>query len=147
VREEWSAGVELFVDAARKDGSTRDMQSFSFKYSRFVGQHLYLTGQVQSAYQGGAGAFSVGLFGAGGLWRSGEGLLAGAEFLAGAAGGGGVDTGSGAVIKPMAFVGWELSPATSLRLGAGWIKAPNGELSSAVLDLSVVFAFDVPGRP
>jgi hypothetical protein len=147
VREEWSAGVELFVDAARKDGSTRDMQSFSFKYSRFVGQHLYLTGQVQSAYQGGAGAFSVGLFGAGGLWRSGEGLLAGAEFLAGAAGGGGVDTGGGAVVKPMAFVGWELSPATSLRLGAGWIKAPNGELDSAVLDLSVVFAFDVPGRP
>ena len=147
VRQEWSAGAEMFFDAARKDGSSRDLQSLSFKYSRFVGEHLYLSGQVQSAYPGGAGAFSVGLFGVGGLWRSGQGLLAGAEFLAGAAGGGGVDTGSGAVLKPMAFVGWELTPATSLRLGAGWIKAPNGELSSAVLDLSVVFAFDVPGRP
>ncbi len=147
VRQEWSAGAEMFFDAARKDGSSRDLQSVSFKYSRFVGQTLYLSGQVQSAYQGGAGAFSVGLFGVGGLWRSGEGLLAGAEFLAGAAGGGGVDTGSGAVIKPMAFVGWEFTPATSLRLGGGWIKAPNGELSSAALDLSVVFAFDVPGRP
>ena len=47
----------------------------------------------------------------------------------------------------MAYVGWELSPAASLRLGAGWIEAPNGQLSSPVLDLSVVFAFDVPGRP
>jgi hypothetical protein len=147
VRQEWSVGAEMFFDAARKDGSERDMQSVSFKYSRFVGQNLYLSGQVQSAYQGGAGGFTVGLFGVGGLWRSGEGLLAGAEFLAGAAGGGGVDTGSGAVLKPMAFVGWELTKATSLRLGAGWIKAPNGELSSPVLDLSVVFAFDVPGRP
>jgi hypothetical protein len=147
VRQEWSAGAEMFFDAARKNGSERDMQSVSFKYSRFVGPTMYLTGQVQSAYQGGAGGFTVGLFGVGGLWRSGEGLLAGAEFLAGAAGGGGVDTGSGAVIKPMAYVGWELTPATSLRLGAGWIEAPNGQLSSPVLDLSVVFAFDVPGRP
>ncbi len=147
VRQEWSAGAEIFFDAARKDGSGRDMQSVSFKYSRFIGPALYLTGQVQSAYQGGAGGFSVGLFGVGGLWRSGAGLLAGAEFLAGAAGGGGVDTGSGAVIKPMGYVGWELSPAASLRLGAGWIEAPNGQLSSPVLDLSVVFAFDVPGRP
>ncbi len=147
VRQEWSAGAEMFFDAARKDGSERDMQSVSFKYSRFMGDTLYLSGQVQSAYQGGAGGFTVGLFGVGALWRSGEGLLAGAEFLAGAAGGGGVDTGSGAVVKPMAFVGWELTKATSLRLGAGWIKAPNGELSSPALDLSVVFAFDVPGRP
>jgi hypothetical protein len=147
VRQEWSAGAEMFFDAARKDGSERDMQNLSFKYSRFLGPHLYLTGQVQSAYQGGAGGFSVGLFGIGGQWRSGTGWLAGAEFLAGAAGGGGVDTGSGAVVKPMAYAGWELTPATSLRLGAGWIKAPNGELSSPVLDLSVVFAFDVPGRP
>jgi hypothetical protein len=147
VRQEWSAGAEMFFDAARKDGSERDMQSVNFKYTRFVGENLYLTGQVQSAYQGGAGGFSVGLFGIGGLWRSGDGLLAGAEMLAGAAGGGGVDTGSGAVIKPMAYAGWELTPATSLRLGAGWIKAPNGQLSSPVLDLSVVFAFDVPGRP
>lgn len=147
VRQEWSAGAESFVDAARKDGSARDLQSVSFKYSRFVGDTVYLSGQVQSAYQGGAGAFSVGLFGIGALWRSGEGLLAGAEFLAGAAGGGGVDTGSGAVFKPMVFAGWELTKASSLRLGGGWIKAPNGELSSAVVDVSVVFAFDVPGRP
>ena len=147
VRQEWSAGAEMFFDAARKNGSERDMQSVSFKYSRFVGNILYLSGQVQSAYQGGAGGFTVGLFGIGGLWRSGDGLLAGAELLAGKAGGGGVDTGSGAVVKPMAYVGWELSPAASLRLGAGWIDAPNGQLSSPVLDLSVVFAFDVPGRP
>lgn len=147
VRQEWSAGVETFLDAARKDGSSRDLQSVSLKFSRFVGGHLYLSGQVQSAYQGGAGAFSVGLFGIGGQWRSGDGWLAGTEFLAGAAGGGGVDTGSGAVVKPMGYVGWEITPATSLRLGAGWIKSLNGELSSAAIDLSVVVAFDVPGRP
>lgn len=147
VREEWSAGVELYVDAARKDGSSGSMQNATFKYTRFLGETMYLTGQVQSAYQGDAGAYSVGLFGVGGLWRFEPGLLAGAEMLAGAAGGGGVDTGSGAIVKPMAYVGAQLSPPLSLRLGAGWVKAVNGELSSPAIDLTLVFAFDVAGRP
>ena len=147
VREEWGAGVETLQDAARKAGPSQSLQSLSFKYTRFLGDSLYLTGQVQSAYAGDAGAFTVGLFGAGAQWRFGQGLLAGAELLAGAAGGGGVDTGSGAIVKPMAYVGVELSPALSLRLGAGRAKAINGGLDSPVLDLSMVFAFGVSGRP
>jgi hypothetical protein len=102
---------------------------------------------VQSAYQGGAGAYTAGLFGVGGQWRFEPGLLAGAELLAGAAGGGGVDTGGGAIVKPMAYVGAQLTKPLSLRLGAGWIKAFNGELSSPVVDLTLTFAFDVAGRP
>jgi hypothetical protein len=144
VRQEWSAGVELFSDAARKAGPSQSLQSVSFKYSRFIGETMYVTGQVQSAYQGNAGAFSVGLFGVGAQWRQ-DGWLAGAELLAGAAGGGGVDTGGGAIVKPMGYVGLALTPATSLRLGGGWVKAVNGELSSPVLDLSVTYAFGVPG--
>jgi hypothetical protein len=147
VRQEWTAGVELYTDAARKDGSSASMQNVSFKYSRFVGDTLYLSGQVQSAYQGGAGAYTAGLFGVGGQWRFEPGLLAGAELLAGAAGGGGVDTGGGAIVKPMAYVGVQLGKPLSLRLGAGWIKAFNGELSSPVVDLTLSFAFDVAGRP
>jgi hypothetical protein len=147
VRQEWSAGVEMYTDAARKDGSSQSMQNLSFKYTRFVGETLYLTGQVQSAYQGNAGAYTAGLFGVGGQWRFEPGLLAAAEMLAGAAGGGGVDTGGGAIVKPMGYIGAQLTKPLSLRLGAGWIKAVNGELSSPVVDLTLTFAFDVAGRP
>ena len=147
VRQEWSAGVEMYTDAARKNGTSASMQNVSFKYNRFVGPTMYLSGQVQSAYQGDAGAYTAGFFGAGGQWRFEPGVLAGAEMLVGAAGGGGVDTGGGAVFKPMAYVGARLSEPLSLRLGAGWIKAFNGELSSPVVDLTLTFAFDVAGRP
>jgi hypothetical protein len=147
VRQEWSAGVEMYADAARKGGNSANMQNLSFKYSRFIGEAVYFTAQVQSAYAGGAGAYSVGLFGVGAQKRFGDGWLAGAEMLAGAAGGGGVDTGSGAIVKPMLYGGLELTPSTSLRLGVGWVKALNGELNSAVVDVAVVFAFGVPGRP
>lgn len=147
VREEWSAGVETYLDAARKGGAAQSLQSLSFKYTRFLGDTLYLSGQVQSAYAGDAGAFMAGLLGAGGQWHPGQGWLIGAELLAGAAGGGGVDTGSGAIFKPMAYVGAELTPALSLRLGGGWVRAVNGGLDSPVLDLTLVYAFAVAGRP
>jgi hypothetical protein len=146
VRQEWSAGVEYVRDAARKAAAAQDMQQVSLRFTRFVGEHAYLNGQVQSAYAGGAGAFSVGLFGVGAQWPLGSGWLAGAELAAGAAGGGGVDTGSGAVIKPMAYLGWRISPLWSLRLGGGWLKAVYGPLSSPVADLTLALTFDVAGR-
>jgi hypothetical protein len=145
VRQEWSAGVEFVRDAARKAGPAQSMQQVSFKYTRYLGDVLYVNGQVQSAYGGEAGAFSVGLFGVGALWQPLPALQLGAELAVGAAGGGGVDTGGGAVVKPLLQAGWVLGPSAALRLGAGWLKAIDGPLSSAVAELSFVYRFDSAG--
>lgn len=146
-REEWAGGVETYRLAARKLGPAQSLQNLTFKFNRFVSESFYLTGQVHSAYTGDAGAFSVGLVGAGAQWRIGERLLIGAELLAGAAGGGGVATGSGAVVQPMGYVGVDLTRSMSLRLGAGKVKAADGPLDSTVLDLTLVFSFGVASRP
>jgi hypothetical protein len=66
-------------------------------------------------------------------------------MLAGAAGGGGVDTGNGAVLKPMVYVGYDIGPSMYLRAGAGRIVADAG-LDSNVFELSLVFAYSVDGR-
>ncbi len=105
VRQEWSAGVEMYTDAARKDGSSRSMQNVSFKYSRFIGEHAVphrpgakrLPGRRRRLHRRAVRRRRAMALRAR--------LLAGAEMLAGAAGGGGVDTGSGAIVKPMAYVG------------------------------------------
>jgi hypothetical protein len=145
VREEWSAGVEYVHDVARKAGPAQSMQQVSFKYTRFVGDVLYLNGQVQSAYAGDAGAFSAGLFGVGALWQPLPALQLAAEVAIGAAGGGGVDTGGGAVVKPLLQAGLALGPSLALRLGAGWLKAIDGPLSSPLAELSLVYRFDTAG--
>ncbi len=145
VRQDWSIGVEQVFNAARTNGPAKNLQQVSLRYTRFVGEPFYLSGQVQSAYGGDAGAFSVGLFAAGAQWRPAPPLELGAEFAFGAAGGGGVATGGGFVVKPMAFVGVELSPHWSLRRGGGWFKAVNGDLASGVADLTLVYRFDVAG--
>jgi hypothetical protein len=146
-REEWAGGVETYHLAARKQGPPQSLQNVTLKFNRFVGDTVYLSGQVHSAYAGDAGAFSVGLVGAGAQWRIGEMWLVGAELLGGAAGGGGVATGSGAIVQPMAYVGVELSPSLYLRLGGGQVKAINGPLDSHVADLTLVFSFGVASRP
>ena len=146
-RQEWTAGVETYRLAARKLGPPASLQNVSFKLNRFVGETLYLSGQVHSAYAGGAGAFSVGLVGLGARGRLGDRFLVGAELLAGAAGGGGVATGGGAVWQPMAYVGVDLTPALSLRLSAGQVKATNGPLNTMAMDLALAFSFGVASRP
>ena len=146
-RQELTGGVETYRLAARKVGPPQDLQNVVFKLNRFVGDWVYLTGQVHSAYAGGAGAFSVGLVGAGAQAQLGERVKVGAEMLVGAAGGGGIATGGGAIVQPMAYVGLDLTRSLSLRLSGGRVKAFNGPLDSTVLDLSLVFDFGVASRP
>ncbi|MEO8122842.1 MAG: hypothetical protein ABI633_02225 [Burkholderiales bacterium] len=146
-REEFIGGVETYHLAARKKGPPQTLDNVTFKFNRFVSDSFYLTGQVHSAYAGDAGGFSVGLIGVGAQQMLGDHVLVGAELLAGAAGGGGVDTGNGAIVQPMAYVGVNLSRSLSLRLGAGRIKSGGGGLDSNVLDLTLAFSFGVASRP
>ncbi len=144
-RMEWVGGIEHY-SAARRDGSTRGLQAVSLRINRFLGPALYLSGQAHSAYAGGAGGYSVGLLGAGWQARLGERWHWGAEALIGAAGGGGVDTGGGALVQPMAYLGYALQPGVSLRLGAGRIRSLRGPLDGRVLELSMAFSFGVTDR-
>jgi len=74
------------------------------------------------------------------------GMSVGAEALAGAAGGGGIDTQGGAITQPMLFVAQNLSEGQRLRLGAGRVASRKGQLDSTVFDVSLSFAFGLPRR-
>jgi hypothetical protein len=144
--QEFAGGIETWQDVVRQVGPPRSLQNISFKFNRYLGETLYLSAQVQSAYGGGAGAFAVGLLGAGAQWRVHPHLRVGAELLAGAAGGGGVDSGSGAVFKPMAYVGVDVGAPAYLRFGVGRIRSLNGPLDSNVFEMSLVFPYGVEAR-
>lgn len=112
-----------------------------------MAQGLYLTGQALSALGGGAGGYSVGLFGIG--WES-PAVLAklrfGVEMLAGAAGGGGVDSSGGGIMQPMANASYPISSNWQVKAGAGMVKSFKGELDSPVFDLSLGYRFSLPRR-
>jgi len=140
-RTEFSGGVEHF-NALRKDGSTRGLTADALKVSRYLTSNLYFTGQVHSAMVGGAGGYSAAVLGAG--WRQpiGDRLHVGAELLGGASGGGGVDS-HGMIVQPMAYVGYQLTPSLALRVGAGAVRSVRGNLSSPLVDVSLVVSYGV----
>jgi hypothetical protein len=140
-------GTEHYFGAARTGGAKHDLDALTFRINHYLSDQIYLSGQAHSATLGNAGGFSVGLLGAG--FRSKNlpyGLTAGAELLAGAAGGGNVDTSGGVVIQPMAYIGMNLTDSVGVRLQAGHIKSLKGKLNSNILEISANFAFGTTHR-
>lgn len=144
---DWSASLQHVIHAQRKDGRQLDLDTVGIKVKRQLGAQFYLTGQAHSAFAGQAGAYSLGLAGAG--WQTelgGPTWRLGAELLAGAAGGGGVDTQGGAVAQGMVMLSRRLGARSELQIGAGRVRSLRGGLSSPVLDLSWVQSFGVGQR-
>lgn len=146
---DWSASLQHVAHAQRKDGSTESLDTMGFKANYWQSPHWYLTGQAHSAFAGHAGAYSVGLFGAGWTHRPLDQYWAqpfslGAEVLVGAAGGGGVNTRGGAIAQGLVSLGYQFSRRSQLQIGVGQVKSikPNG-LSSPVLDVSWTFSLGV----
>jgi hypothetical protein len=145
-RNEWSATLQHNLRAQRNDGSVASLDTVGIKLNRFVDDHVYLSAQAHSAYAGGAGAYAIGLLGAGLATAPGSTVRFGAELLLGAAGGGGVATGSGAIAQSIAWAGWSVAPESQMRLGVGAVKAIRGDLRSGVLEISWTRALGLGGR-
>jgi hypothetical protein len=140
-------GVQQSVlDAARKDGSHQTLGLIGLKLEKFLTDAVYLTGQAHGAYTGDAGGYAVGLVGAG--WeiplREDGRLSFNVELAAGAAGGGGVDVGGGAIVQPQLGLTWRLNHQLAARLEAGRVKALEGELDSNVIGVGLAYEFSRP---
>jgi hypothetical protein len=145
-RMEWVAGLSRYRAPRKPNGAERDVHLAGLRVNREMSPGFYLAGQVQSAVGGEAGGYTVGLVGAG-LRRSfGERWHAGVELLGGAAGGGGVDAAGGALVQPMAYVGYDIAPGLAVRIGAGHVQSLRGDLSSNVIEAALAFSFGVASR-
>ena len=146
---EWTAGVQRMQRAARRDGRRGPVDLVTGKLDRSLGPSLYLSAQAHSAFGGDAGAFSTGLLGLG--WATpaaGRAWRVGAEVLAGAAGGAGLDTGGGAIGQALAWASLAVGPRSHLRAGYGRVRAlqSGAGLDSPLLELSLSHRFGL-GAP
>lgn len=146
VRAEWTAALQHHTRVPRKDGRIGSLDTIGLKLTRELGEHVYATGQAHSAFGGGAGAYSVGLVGLGVATRPDSPWRFGAELLAGAAGGGGVQTGGGALYQALAWAGLASAGGSEWRVGVGAARARRGGSTSPVIELSWTRAFGLAGR-
>jgi hypothetical protein len=119
-----------------------EVGNLGFQFDYFMNPEWYLTGQGLGAYTGKAGAYMTGQLGVGTHRALGRNTFVEVEALAGAAGGGGLRTGGGLVYQLNANLGWQVNDHTAVLLGAGEIKAANGNLRAHVAGLSVAYRFN-----
>jgi hypothetical protein len=135
-RTEWVGVLQHHGAVPRTDGSRRGLQTIGLKLERYLGRSLYISGQAHSAFAGRAGAFSVGLVGAGLSTAATLPWRLGAEVLVGAAGGGGVQTGGGALAQAVLWAGLSTAERSEWRIGVGQAKPLRGQAPSAVAEIA-----------
>jgi hypothetical protein len=127
-----------------KNRPDESVSHLAVSMSREFSPRVYGTAQAGSAAVGSAGAYSFGLFG---LGVQSDPLLAGklrfgAEWLVGAAGGGGVKVGGGAVTQAEVWAQWLLAERLRLRAGVGQFRTLRSSDQSAPLNhLQISYAF------
>lgn len=134
---------DLYLNAARDGGFNQNMHQISLQINFFLNKYLYATGQTSFANFGDAGAYAEGIVGLGTQTNSffNNTTSVFAQILGGAAGGGGISTGQGLIIKPSIGVDHKLTDNLNLRAGVGYVKARGGNLSSTYLNLGVSYRF------
>lgn len=147
----WDLSWQHVLHAARKSGGDAALDVIGLKFNRYFSPHIYLSAQAYTAFAGHAGGYQAGLIGGGWVMpldgtQNTARWQAGAELLAGAAGGGGIDTQGGAITQALAWLGWRATRNGELKLGVGGLHAVRGGLSSPVLDLTWSQSFGLAGR-
>jgi len=132
---------QWYFNAQRKTGPSRDMNLMGGKIDWMGGDWWYLTGQGLSAYEGGAGGYSEGHWGAGIISPSWKNWQLYGEILIGAGGGGGVDSGSALLYKPSIGLEYNLNRNFSLQTGIGKVISNYGNLDANIIDASLVWRF------
>ncbi len=134
---------DLYFDANRDGGFSQDMHQISFQVNFFFNKYIYGTGQTSFANFGNAGAYAEGIVGLGVRSKSflNKKLSIYAQALGGAAGGGGISTGQGFIVKPSAGLNVKLNNKLNLRGGLGYVKAKGGVLSSPFANLGLSYNF------
>jgi hypothetical protein len=123
--------------------SNKDVQvdNLGVQFDVYLGRAVYLTGQGIAAYRGKAGAYMIGLLGAGITAPGYSWWFLNAEVMVGAAGGGGLRTGSGMVWQTNAGPGIRMNPNLSVMVTAGRLESFDGPFKANVLSLGLVWNF------
>jgi hypothetical protein len=131
----------LGSDTLRKSGARDSVQLLGIKLDRYLDNDTYLTGQALAAYKGEAGGYAVGLVGIGREFNLTNKLSLLAEISAGVAGGGGIDTGGGAIVQPMLGLNYQLNADLSLQTSFGKLKSIKNGGDTNVVEIGIRYQF------
>jgi len=134
---------ELYFNAHRNGGFQQNMHQIAVQFNLFLNKYVFVAGQTAFANFGNAGAYAEGIVGVGFQSNSffKDNVSAFMQILGGAAGGGGLSTGEGLIVKPSIGVNLNLNKKIYFRSALGYVKAKEGNLSSLFINLGINYRF------
>lgn len=136
---------QTYYDVAILDRPDRDLQQLAIKLNYDISHRFYVAGEASFAYEGGAGGYAHGLFGIGVKSNRffNERISLFAEAAGGVAGGGGVDSGEGVLVRPTAGINFHFNDDLNLNVSAGQMWSPYGNVNSSNLNIGLTYSFSV----
>lgn len=120
-----------------------DLQLIGAQFNYDIHSNIYLIGEAGFAYGGRSGGYAHGMVGIGFKTSNffNQRMNAFLNLSGGAAGGAGVDTDEGIVIRPTAGFNYFVSENLALKISGGKLYAPFGNVNSNNLNIGLSFNF------
>jgi hypothetical protein len=135
---------QTYLNAQKNDTRNIDLGQLSTQLNFHISKYSYLAGQATFAYIGNAGAYAEGLVGYGFTQNFTDDYRYFIQLLAGTAGGGGVATDQGFVIKPSLGTNFQFHNQYGIQCKLGYIYAPLGKLSCPFFGIGLNYQISVP---
>ena len=122
-----------------------DLQQIALKINYDINRRFYVAAETSFAYDGGAGGYAHGIFGLGVKSnRFAQGYFSlFAEAAAGVAGGGGVDSGEGLLLRPTAGINYHVNDNLNFNISGGQIKSVFGNVNSTNINVGLTYSLSI----
>jgi len=136
---------QTYFKIAKDDYTTIDLQMISLKVYYDLNKHFYAVGETSFAYKGKSGGYAHGIFGLGirsNLFLKNK-ISMFTEFMGGVAGGAGVDTGEGVLIRPTGGFNYHISDSLTFNIAIGQTSTPFGNVNSTNLNVGFDYKISI----
>jgi hypothetical protein len=136
---------QTYFNVAKDAGPNLDLQMIALKILYDLNKRFYFVGEASFAYEGESGGYAHGIFGLG--IRSNRFIKnkfsTYIELLAGVAGGAGVDTGEGILVRPNIGINYYVNDNFNFTVAAGRTATPFGNVNSTNINLGFTYSLSI----
>jgi hypothetical protein len=136
---------QTYLKVAKTHSSPLNLQMIALKLGYTINKRFYFVGETSFAYEGKSGGYAHGVFGLGITSNRfiKERFSIFAEALGGVAGGAGVDTGEGVMVKGIAGLNFHVNDNLSFHTSAGRIRLPLGSVNSTNINIGFSYGLSI----
>ena len=130
-----------------KQGATpsSNLQLIALKITYDFNKRFYFAGETSFAYEGESGGYAHGIFGLG--LKSNrflnDNFSTFLELSGGVAGGGGIDSGPGILVRPTVGINYHISDDLSFHVAGGQMWSPYGNVNSSNLNIGLSYGLSI----